>query len=181
MSKLVLPALAALSMLALSACAPTVGMRAAMPGRPPISGMATTFDPAAFAWSRAPGRNSIAGRIAYKQGATRFTCAGAGVVLTPETPWSRQRMAVLYGSTERAALPTTEVRARTPRAPAGDAGPYVKRATCDSTDRFSFAGLPDGAWYVITLARPAGMPQADGMALMRRVVTRGGKLTAVDL
>lgn len=167
--------------LTLGACAPTVGMRASMPGAPPTSGLAATFDPSAFAWSKAPGRNGIAGKLAYKQGATRFTCSGAGVVLTPETPWSRQRMAVLYGSTERSALPTTEVRARTPRAPAGDAGPYVKRATCDAADRFSFGGLPDGAWYVITLARPVGMPGADGMALMRRVVTRGGKVTQADL
>ncbi|HVI32793.1 hypothetical protein [Phenylobacterium sp.] len=178
MSKLSLLTAAALSTAALAACAPTMGPPP--PGRGPMAGP-PTFRAADFGWSQAPGRNGVAGRVTYRQGATRFTCSGAGVVLTPETPWSRRRMAVLYGSTERAALPADEVRARTPRAPAGDAGPFVKRTTCDSADRFSFSGLPDGAWYVITVARPAGQPQAEGMALMRRVTTRGGRATSIEL
>jgi hypothetical protein len=89
-------------------------------------------------------------------------------------------MAALYGSTERAALPSSAVRARTPNAPAGDAGPFVKRTTCDATDRFSFSGLPDGAWYAIVLARPAGQADAESMALMRRVTTRGGRISTVQ-
>lgn len=178
MSKLSLLSAAALSTLAVAACAPTMGPPP--PGRGPMAGP-PTFRAADFAWSQASGRNGVAGRVTYRRGPTRFTCAGAGVVLTPETPWSRRRMAVLYGSTERAALPTDEVRARTPKAPPGDAGPYVKRATCDSADRFSFGGLPDGAWYVITTARPAGRPEADSVALMRRVTTRGGRTVSVEL
>ena len=90
-------------------------------------------------------------------------------------------MAALYGSIERAALPAAEVRARTPNAPAGDAGPFVKRTTCDSQNRFSFSGLPDGAWYAIVLARPTGQPRAEGVALMRRVTTRGGRVATVEL
>ncbi|MCR5877101.1 hypothetical protein [Phenylobacterium sp. J367] len=123
----------------------------------------------------------MAGHVSYRQGQIRYSCAGAGVVLTPDTPWSRARMAALYGSTERAALPTDAVRARTPQAPAGDAGPYVKRATCDASDRFSFSGLPDGTWYVITTARPAGQSGGASLALMRKVVTRGGRTVAVEL
>lgn len=175
------PALAGLA-LVVSACAPSLGPPPpGFPPPPPPPPGAPSFSAADFAWSKAQGRNSIVGKLTYHQGQTRFSCAGAGVVLTPETPWSRRRMAVLYGPGERAALPASEVRARTPNAPPGDAGPFVKRTTCDANSGYSFFGLPDGAWYVIALARPVGQPKAEGLALMRRVVTRGGRITAADL
>lgn len=178
MTRLRLPAVFAAAA-ALSACAgPSLGPPP--PGSRPAPGPAV-FRPADFAWSQKAGRNTIAGHVTYREGATRFSCAGQGVVLTPETPWSRRRMSVLYGSAERAAAPAAEVRARTPDAPPGDAGPFVKRTTCDSNDRFSVAGLPDGAWYAIVLARPVGQPRAEGVALMRRVTTRGGRVANVEL
>jgi hypothetical protein len=111
----------------------------------------------------------------------KFSCTGSTVVLTPETPWARRRMSVLYGATGYAALPADEVRSRTPDAPAGDAGPFVRRTTCDANNQFSFTGLPDGAWYAITIARPANDPNAAGVALMRRVTTRGGRVTQAPL
>ncbi len=82
-------------------------------------------------------------------------------------------MAALYGSAERAARPSDEVCRRSPTAPAGDAGPFLKRTTCDDADQFAFGGLPDGAWYAITIVRPVGGSAT--MALMRRVVVRGGR------
>ena len=168
--------LAALGLAALAcACAPTMGLPPPGPMGP------VAFDAGQFAWSRAPGSNVVAGRLTYRAGPTAFTCAGSSVVLTPETPWSRRRMAVLYGSTERAVLPADEVRARTPNAPAGDAGPFVKRATCDEMGRFTFSGLPDGAWYAITVARPMGQDSGPSTALMRRVVTRCGRTVALTL
>ena len=178
------PLIAALGLAAgLTACAPTLGPPP--PGgpspRPPPSGAGSAdFSAGDFAWSQRPGRNVIAGRVVYRQGPVRYTCAGASVVLTPETRWSARRMAALYGSTERAALPAEDVRARTPNAPAGDAGPYVKRTTCDEADQFAFAGLADGAWYVITVARPTA-GNGGTAALMRRVVVRGGRQVNVAL
>jgi hypothetical protein len=167
-----------------SACAPSLGPPAPRGGPsappPPISTTAE-FNAQDFAWSQKSGSNIIAGRVMYRQGATHFTCAGATVVLTPETPWSRRRMAALYGSGDHAALPVDEVRARTPSAPPGDANPFVKRTTCDAADQFAFGGLPDGAWYAITVARPVGSKGGDTLALMRRVVARGGKTVSVGL
>jgi hypothetical protein len=172
------PVIAALAAAALtSACAPTLGPPppgGATPPAPPVN-MNAQFSPGDFAWSQRPGSNIIAGRVAYRQGAVRYTCAGLAVVLTPETPWSARRMAALYGSADRAALPSDEVRRRTPGAPAGDAGPYVKRTTCDEADQFAFGGLPDGAWFAITIARPVGAPNGATVALMKRVVVRGGR------
>lgn len=170
---------ALLLLLSASGCAPTLGPTP--PGPPTLSGPAARFAAADFTWSQRPGGNIIAGRMAYRQGSQRFTCAGSTVVLTPETPWSRQRMEALYGSSDRAALPSDEVRARTPSAPPGDAGPYVRRTTCDEAEQFAFAGLPDGAWYAITIARPVGVVRGGAMALMRRVVVRGGRTMPVNL
>ncbi len=145
-----------------------------------MDGPSAAFNAGAFAWSQRPGPNVIAGRLNYRQGPVRFTCAGSSVVLTPETPWSRGRMAILYGSPERAALPADDVRARTDRAPPGDAGPFVKRTTCDEADQFAFGGLPDGAWFAITIARPA-IGNGQSVALMRRVLTRGGRVVPLIL
>lgn len=171
--------LAAASLLGLlSACAPTLGP-------PPPRGYAPPADAAFragdFAWAQAPGRNALMGRLTFRQGALAYSCAGATVVLTPETPWARRRMAVLYKSDVRSALPVEEVRARTPQAPPGDSGPFIKRTTCDAADHFSFTGLPDGAWYVVTIAKPAAGGSGGSMAFMRRVTTRGGRVSAFDL
>lgn len=180
-----LPILGALAAALLaSACAPSLGPPppggGSRPSTPPPMRGSPNFSAQDFAWSQRPGSNVIAGRVAYRQGAARYTCAGAAVVLTPETAWSSRRMAALYGSTERAALPADEVRARTPSAPAGDAGPFVKRTTCDDADQFAFGGLPDGAWYAITVVRPAAGSGAT-VALMKRVVVRGGRTVPVAL
>ena len=164
----------------LSACAPSLGPPPPSVSQGPPLGGPVSFSAADFAWSQRAGANIIAGKVAYRQGTVRFSCAGSAVVLTPETAWSSRRMAALYGSVERAALPSDEVRARTPRAPPGDAGPFVKRTTCDDADQFAFGSLPDGAWYAITVVKPVGVT-APSMALMKRVVVRGGKTVALGL
>lgn len=167
---------------ALAGCAPSLGPPP--PGRPratPAPPPATAFRPQDFAWSTAAGTGRVEGRLVYRQGQTRYTCAGAGVVLTPETLWSRRRMTILYNSPERAALPAAEVRARTPSAPSGDYSAFVKRTVCDSNSRFSFSGLANGAWYVITVAKPAGGAAGTDIAIMRRVEIRGGRTVGVDL
>lgn len=148
-------------------------------GPPPPPPGEASFSAEDFSWSAVPGPNSIVGRVATRGG--RYTCQGASVLLTPETPWSRRRMVALYGSSERSALPADEVRARTPSAPQGDYSNFIRRATCEG-DRFSFAGLPDGAWYVITLAKPVNARSGEGnLALMRRVITRGGRIAVTEL
>jgi hypothetical protein len=175
------PVLAALGLaITTAACAPSLGPPppSAMPG--PGVGPAQ-FSAADFEWSKRPGGNAITGRVAYRQGAVAFSCTGSTVVLTPDTPWSRRRMAALYGSTERAALPADEVRAHGANAPPGDANPWVRRDTCNSADSFNFSGLPDGGWFVIAIAKPAGGGQGPSVALMRHVITRGGRPVSLTL
>jgi len=164
----------------LCACAPTLGP--APPGRAPVIAPPAdaTFRASDFAWSQVPGRNTLSGALGHA-GPVRYTCNGATVVLTPETPWAARRMQVLYKSNDRAALAVDDVRSRQKLAPPGDSNPYVKRATCDAADHFSFTNLPDGAWYVVTLAKPLSAPNAVQIAIMRRVVTRGGRVITFEL
>jgi hypothetical protein len=164
-----------LSALVLASCAqgPTgPGGTAASDYEPP-SAAGNTFEVRDFAWSTAKGDSSISGALTYHQGAARFSCQGSDVLLTPETPWSRRRMIVLYGSASVAAAPVSIVRARTPSAGAGDYARFVRRTTCDSASHFSFNGLPNGSWFVITVGKSiegAGEP----VAVTRRVETHGG-------
>jgi hypothetical protein len=169
----------ALSSAALAACETTSHGPHGPPPPPPSEGpSATVFRPQDFAWSTATGSGEIQGVLGYKVGSSRFTCQGGDVVLTPETPWSRRRMTILYGSPSNAAVPVSTVRARTPSAPSGDYASFVRHATCDAGNRFSFAGLPDGGWFVITVAKPmAGA--GDPVAVMRRIETRGGRASVV--
>ena len=148
------------------------------PYAPPPS--ATVFRPQDFAWSTRAGGSSIQGALAFRVGALRYSCVGGDVILTPETPWSRRRMTILYSSAISSALPVEEVRARTPTAPSGDYSAFVRRTTCDSASGFNFQGLPNGAWYVITVAKAVGGGGPD-MAIMRRVEIRGGKPVVLEL
>ncbi|MDB5453055.1 MAG: putative lipoprotein [Caulobacteraceae bacterium] len=148
------------------------------PPPPPQAGPnAYVYRSADFAWSAIPGANRIDGHVVYRQGATPYLCTNAALI--PETPFSARRMITLYGSAVGAIVPVAEVQARTTPAPDGF-NEFVKTTTCDAQGRFSFSGLPDGSWFVLTAARPvsgAG-PQ---MAVMKRVVTRGGRPVTVDL
>jgi len=172
--------------LLLSACAspggPTPSGPAASAPSAAAGGGTAAFRAADFAWSQAPGKGGIDGQLTYGQSGQAFTCANAPVILTPETPWVRARMMVLYNSDRAAALPAAEVRGRTPPERSQDYSAFVRRVTCDAQNHFAFSGLPDGAWFVITVAKPVtpGAASRD-VAIMRRVVLKGGQVAKVKL
>jgi hypothetical protein len=173
MKKSLLPALAFLTLLA--ACETEAPMGPAPVFHP---GAVEEFNEHDFGWSRASGAGSIYGVLNYRSGDTVYSCKGRDVILTPETPWVRRRMFILYGSTDTAAIPADIVRARTPTGSSGDYASYARKTTCDASNRFVFRGLPDGSWYVITLARPEdGGPGS--VAVMHRVVTHGATRAVV--
>lgn len=157
---------------AVAACAPVP------PGggtyAPPAS---SAFSAEDFAWSARQGQASIEGRIDFTWQGDRYDCTGS-VGLTPDTPYTRARIGNLYGSTNRAAVPESVVRARTVPDPNADYRAYVRSSTCDG-GRFNFTGLPDGSWFVIA---PVSAAQGqDRIVLMRRVQTRGGRIAQVQL
>jgi len=167
MNKL-LPALALAALVA--ACAP-----APAPGG--VSGGGAAFDVDDFAWSARAGDNAIVGHVDYRFEGQQWRCAGA-VGLTPDTPYTRRRFSVLYGSTRSAALPAAVVRARTVQEAGADYRSFVRDTQCDAQDRFRFDDLPDGGWFVIAPVRAEGQ---EPVVLMQRVTTRGGRATAVTL
>ncbi len=171
--------LIALAASSLAACASTGGPGGGMvpppPAPPPVEQppSAMVFRSQDLAWSTVPGHASLQGAVAYRAGPVRYGCQGGDVVLLPETLWTRRRMTILYGSPISAAVPVSTVRARTPSAPTGDYAGFARHAPCDAASHFTFSGLPDGAWFVITLAKPIGAA-GEPVAVMRRVETKGG-------
>jgi len=167
-------ALITFAAVSLAACAEEpMGLATPYAAAPPPSGSASIFRAEDFAWSTHSGSGTIVGSLGFHTNAARYTCQGGDVILTPETAWTRRRMFILYGSPVAAAVPLDIVRARTPSAPSGDYARFAKKTTCDADNHFSFAGLPDGGWFVITLAKPVDV-QGDAIAVMRRVETHGG-------
>ena len=173
-------AISAAGFLALGACA-TSGAPPASTGAAPLASAPGTaaFRTSDFAWSSATGSGAIQGQVTYRQKKTAYSCAN--VVLTPETPWVRQRMSILYRSTDSAALPAEEVRGRTPPERSQDYSNFVKRTACDPSGKFTFSGLPDGSWFVITVAKPANGVAGPEIAIMRRVSVQGGRAVSVKL
>jgi len=170
-------ALVLLASLGLAGCATDGTTSVGSPPPAPIADAGNAaFRKADFAWSTSPGKGEIDGQLTFKQGAVAYGCAEAGVVLTPETPWVRRRMEILYTSADKATLPAAEVRARTPPERNQDYSTFVKRATCDAAGHFNFGALADGAWYVLTVARPVAPGTGVDMSIMRRVVVKGGKV-----
>lgn len=161
-------ALAAVAVLG-TACAPTTGV---MPYSTPTS---TAFNAEAFAWSARTGQGEINGRVDYRRDGQAYDCTGS-VALTPDTPYTRARFNTLYGSIDRAAVPEAVVRARTVSDPNADYRSFVRSTTC-SDRRFSFTGLPDGSWFIITPVSAGG----ERVVLMRRVETRGGRPVNITL
>jgi hypothetical protein len=166
---------------ALAGCATDQGPKPTVGAASPKAEATAAYRSADFAWSTTPGKGQIDGQVAYKAGGVAYGCTASGVILTPETPWVRSRMLVLYNSANGTALPADEVRRRTPPERAQDYSAFIKRAKCGPSGEFTFAGLPDGAWYVITVARPANSAPGVEMALMRRVVVRGGRTVKARL
>lgn len=147
------------------------------PAPPPPVGHPPPFRPADFAWSAQRGSGVIRGSVDYGRG---YSCAGQPVVLVPDAPYSRWRIAQFYGSDDHAALPVAEVRSRQANRPSDDYSAFSKHTSCDGQGHFAFQGLPTGEWYVIAVTRPAG-GQGQDMAVMQRVETRPGQVRTVTL
>lgn len=161
-----------------------IALSAALIGTLTLAACATTptgpvdtgaFSAEAFAWSTRSGQASIEGRVAFAQDGRDFHCVG-NVGLIPDTGYTRARMQRLYGSTERAAIPAAVVRTRSAGEQGADYRSFERAQAC-SADAFSFTGLPDGSWYLISPVKAGD----DVMVLMKRVQTRGGRMVSVTL
>lgn len=172
-------ALGLVSILALAGCAdikptPLAGAPSAPPppGPPPGVVIVTPFRADDFAWSTVPGKARIRGLTAPNR-----SCAGNAVALTPDTAYSRERIAKLYGSTDYAIVPIAVVRAKVIANDNPAMRGYVRSARCDSSGAFAFDDLPAGPFFVIAeIGEPSG-PKV----VMRRVTTVAGRVIQVPL
>ena len=125
-----------------------------------------------FAWSTAIGSARI-----HVTTAPGRSCAGNSVALTPDTPYSRERIRVLYGSYESASEPVEQVRSQVIANDNPDMRRFVRAARCDAKGTAAFDGLPAGAFFLIAEVSDPGGPRV----VMRRVTTSAGHLVIAAL
>jgi hypothetical protein len=155
------PILGALSVITLAGCAATnlEGPPPPPPPPPPPEAAApagifivTPFKADDFAWSVKPGSARI-------QGLTdpRASCAGKTVALTPVTPYSRERIRALYGSTTYAIEPLEVVRGRNIVNDNPAMRGYVRAVRCEANGTFTFEKIPAGNYFIISeVTDPSG-------------------------
>jgi hypothetical protein len=105
--------------------------------------MQTEFDYSEHEPYAQPGGNGISGRAYLKpQGNDgQVTCAGNRVLLLPATPYFREMFwhMIVAGSEPEA-----------PKRPYPSLKNMIRRTECDAQGNFSFSGVPDGNWFVLT-------------------------------
>lgn len=146
--------------------------------------MQSKFDRAAAEKQMLPGKNAIQGSaFLRKAGGDVVTCAGSEVRITPSTEYARERLQMLYGSSQSGLQLPYAARKR----PASDADGYrenTKSTKCDARGDFSFDGLADGTWHITvpivwTTGVRYSMPQ--GGMLLETVTLNGGESKKVTM
>jgi hypothetical protein len=174
--------LALLTALVLAGCAelppPAATFRPPPPPPPPPpqakTGIViqTPFRADDFAWSVRPGAARIQGLTAPGE-----SCAGKAVALTPDTPYSSERILALYGSDDYAVRPAEAVRAKVIVNDNPAMRGYVRSTRCDSSGVFLFDKLPAGPYYIIA---EVGAATGDKV-IMRRVTAVAGRTLQAPL
>ena len=143
------------------------------------------FDPSDVGWSKALGRNTIAGVAALggDNGKMR-TCASLSVRLAPDSDYTRQHITKLYGDDDEAFVDAR--RAKRLRAGTAVNNRYeraLKTSVCDRQGHFAFRNLPDGAYYVLApvVWKNKLGEVAEGGFFMQRVTVSGGETKSITL
>ena len=147
----------------------------------------TPFGPARTSWSTQAGPNVIAGvaHLATTNGRMR-TCASLPVRLAPDSIYTRQRVALLYGDTN-----SSFVDARAAHRVRGKPGAAVSKAytrslkasVCDLKGRFTFKNLPDGTYFVMApvVWRNRQGDVNEGGYFMQRITVSGGETRQISM
>jgi hypothetical protein len=111
--------------------------------------LTSSFDPEAVRWAKETGTNEITGQAFLRQqGGGVVTCAGERVTLIPSSPYSTERIRAAYGNGP-SGVARFMFGTRLPEPDPGFTGTH-RTATCDAQGSFSFSGLPDGDYYLVT-------------------------------
>lgn len=108
------------------------------------------FDASAFTWSQGEGANSLNGEALMRTrlGEVR-TCAGLPVQLVPSTPFVEAFVRRKYGAIAGGLYGAQPLLYKQIKLDA-QVTPFVRTGVCNAQGQFSFPGLPNGAWFVIT-------------------------------
>ena len=104
------------------------------------------FDPDEVAFIHATGPNTIQGQAFMRQrGGNVVTCAGNKVLLVPQGSNSIERIAKLFGSTQRVARPIAMPDIADVRY-----WKHMRSTRCDAKGSFVFEDLADGDYFITT-------------------------------
>jgi len=129
--------------------------------------MQTKFDYSEHEPYAKPGENGMTGQGFLRQpGVGTVTCAGSRVLLLPATSYFREMVDHLIAGSEP----------DPPETPYPSLKSMFRSTQCDAQGGFSFAEIPDGAWFVATQvnARHGGL-------LIREVTLSNGRTIQVLL
>lgn len=150
--------------------------------------LTTPYDRSDFAWAEARGTNSIRGSAVLRTvGGEVRSCGGYEANLIPDTPYSRERMSHLYGSTERGfqQVPNILTPQITFEQDPADYQSVGRTSACDAQGEFEFNDLPDGPYFVVVpiiWSVPTGyVTEMQGGRLMKRIELSGGERERVVL
>lgn len=159
----------------ISACAPTTALPPSVAAGPPPA-----FTLSDYAWAQTSGDAGIRGSALYSPRGAVWTCTADGVTLIPDGAYARWRVERVWGDAERGLVTATDRTTREPDTPA-EFAPLVRKAACDTYNRFRFDGLAPGAWYVVAAMRPPSGSAAETVHLMRRVELSPGETESVTV
>jgi hypothetical protein len=118
------------------------GRESAQKSGPRFVKLQTEFDSAEHEAYAKPGDNGISGQaLLTQQGNEIPTCAGSRVLLMPATSYFREMFwhMIVAGS-----------EPEPPEKPDPSLKNMIRRTQCDAQGHFSFSGIPDGTWFILT-------------------------------
>ena len=166
--------LGVIAVLALAACAETN----------PRYHSRSVFDVDDVAWSTGSGTNSVRGFATHNTltNAGR-TCASLPVRLVPDSSYARLRFQELYGSDVAGVSTGPNFNIYGPEKSDPRYLNVSRVSSCDSQGNFSFDGVPDGTWFILSTDNTRSQYGANppGSAIFKRVEVRGGQTAEVTL
>lgn len=153
--------------------------------QPKLVPQSERFDAEAARAQLRPGTGSVDGSALIRQsGGGVVTCAGVRVSLFPDNAYARERMSIIFGSTDSGFYRLANVGKNSQ--PAGSDPDYmaiIREAVCDPQGKFSFSNLAPGSYFITTSVvwQIPGRVFPEGGHLMRRVELSDGESTSVVL
>ncbi|CDT53427.1 putative lipoprotein [Vibrio coralliirubri] len=124
----------------------------ALAGCATVTPMQNTFAPSDVEWSQEEGDATVRGQAFLRTvGGEVKTCAGYQIDMVPVSPYSEERISIIYGNTVKGFRSTSPFSAggTPPQAPAEFLN-YNLVSVCDATGSFEFEDVPAGEYFIVS-------------------------------